>query len=124
MYFYVKKNDIRDALEQVESVLEKDSSFKKIMNNLWRSAKEAKYSSSSLDRIKAAHLSKAKILLPSIIRNARNEALKGIGKVENGSKDRKGPIPSNRSSSSLNSRGNVVKEIPKTMTTKDFIMSD
>src|SRR3990167_7845967 len=124
MSSYVKKNAIRDALEQVESALNKDSSFKKIMNNLWKSAKEAKYSSSSLDRIKAAHLSKAKILLPSIIRNARNEALKGIGKVENGSKDRKGPIPANRSSStSLNTRGNV-KEIPKNMTTKDFIMSD
>jgi hypothetical protein len=124
MSSYVKRNAIRDAFEQLETTISKDASFKRTLDSMWRAAKEAKYSSSSLDKIRSAYLSKAKTLLPSVIRSARNEALKGIGKQEtNPDKNRKGPLPANRTSSSSSNTGKA-KEMPKGMSTRDFIMAD
>ena len=121
---YVKRNAVRDAFEQLEQTLNTDASLRKTLDNLWKVAKEAKYSSSSLDRIRAAYLSKAKTLLPSVIRNARAEALKGIGKQDKTEKNRRGPIPAHRSSNSPQNTGNRPKEIPRGMSNKDFIMQD
>jgi hypothetical protein len=121
---YVKKNAIKDASEQVESLINKDKAFQNVLNNLWRSAKDAKYSSPSLERIRSAYLSKAKTVLRDAIRSARNEALKESGKSSNDSefKDKKGSLPVHRSSTTSNT--SKVKEIPKNMSVKDFIMSD
>ena len=124
MSSYVKKNAIRDAFDQLEGSLSKDAQFKKTLDSMWRAAKEAKYSSASLDRIRSAYLSKAKTLLPSVIRNARNEALKGIGKQSSDDRNRKGPLPANRSSNSSSNTGKKPSSIPKGMSVKDFIMGD
>lgn len=124
MSSYVKKNAIKDASEQVEKLIGQDKAFQNVLNNLWRSAKDAKYSSSSLERIRSAYLSKAKTVLRDAIRTARNEALKESGKSGNSSdKDKRGTLPAHRVSSNSNNKGSV-KEIPKGMSTKDFIMAD
>ena len=39
-----------------------------------------KFDKESTDRIKSAYLSKAKTLLPSVIKKARNDALRGLGR--------------------------------------------
>lgn len=123
MSAYVRKNAVKDASEQVEKLITGDKAFQNVLNNLWRSAKDAKYSSSSLDRIRSAYLSKAKTVLRDAIRSARNEALKETGKSGNEEvKDRKGPLPAHRSSTTSSS--SKVKEIPKGMSNKDFIMAD
>jgi len=124
MTSYIKKNAINDAFEKVEELIEADKSFQKILNNLWRAANDAKYSSSSLDKIRSAYLSKAKTMLPEAIRSARAEALKGFGKRSNEDKDRKGPLPAHRSSASSKETGSKGKEIPKGMSIKDYIMAD
>ena len=120
---YVKKNAIRDAREQLVELIQRDTQFRKTLDSLWRAAKDAKFSSSSLDRISTAYLAKSRSLLPGVIRSARNEALKGIGKRES-SGDKKGPLPANRSSASSSSSSGKAKEIPKGMSVKEFIMSD
>ncbi len=128
MTAYVKKNAVKDAFETVEGSLRKDPSLKRILDSLWKAAREEKYSSSSLDKIRKTYLSKAKVLLPGAIRNARNEALKGIGKASKDSnsdeKSKKGPLPANRSSSSSSSNNGKLKEIPKGMSNRDFLMAD
>ncbi len=123
MSAYVRKNAVKDASEQVESLIGKDKAFQNVLNNLWRSAKDAKYSSSSLERIRSAYLSKAKTVLRDAIRSARNEALKETGKTDsNRTETKKGPLPVHRSSTTSSS--SKVKEIPKGMSNKDFIMQD
>lgn len=77
---YVKKNAIRDANEILESQLKSDKRFQEIINRLWENAKKNDFSKESVDKVRQAHTSKASALLASVIKKARNEALKGIGK--------------------------------------------
>jgi hypothetical protein len=124
MSAYVKKNAIRDAFDRLETLIKQDSTFSRQLDSMWRHAKDAKYSSSSLERIRAAYLSKAKTLLPGIIKSARNEALKGIGKVNSSNEDRKGPVPAHKASTTSHNRGNSATKIPEGMSIRDFIMAD
>lgn len=77
---YVKKNAIRDALETFETQIKADKSFQLVLSRLWEHAKKNDYNQASLDKVKAAYTSKAGALLASVIKKARNEALRGIGK--------------------------------------------
>lgn len=77
---YVKKNAIKESIEQLESTLASDSRFRVVLNKLWEKAAKDGFSKSSQDAIKTAYLSRAKSLLPSIIQKSRNEALRGMGK--------------------------------------------
>jgi hypothetical protein len=116
---YVRKNAVRDAFEKLESLVGSDARFKSLLDRLWENAAKENFSQSSRDRIKSAYLSKAKTLLPTVIKQARLEALKG-SKSE--SSPRKGPITPGRSASPSTSR--EAKEIPKGMKTIDFLMQD
>ena len=121
---YIKKNAIKDVLDNLESTISKDMSFRKsIIDPLWKKAFEDNYSRASLDKIEKAYLSKAKSLLPSLIKNANKEALKGMrGQVVI---DRKGPIKPGSSTSSTSKSGqNNKKEIPKGMNPKDWLLAD
>jgi len=121
---FVKKHATKDAFDKLEELLGQDKQLKVVLNRLWKSSQEDKYSSSSLDKIKSAYLSRAKTLLPSVIKLARQEALKGIGKKTSSDdeKDKRGHITVGRTSSSEKPRGK--NEIPKGMSNKDFIMAD
>jgi hypothetical protein len=123
---YVKRTAIREAMESVESLIEQDSRFRSTLDGLWKKAFETGFTRTSLDQIKAAYLSKAKTLLPSVISRIRNEALKGLGKHGNDEdKPRRGPLPvgGGRSSSSSSS-GKEKEAIPKGMKTLDYLMKD
>src|SRR6266850_534003 len=77
---YVKRTAVKEALDSVSNLIDKDPRFKVIINKLWDNARHNRYNKESTDKIRSAFLSKAKTLLPTVIKSARNEALKGMGK--------------------------------------------
>lgn len=129
---YVRNHATREAMDEVDELISKDTRFTKILDRLWEKAINDKFTSKSLDTIKSAYLSKAKTLLPGVIKKARNEALRGLGRrVDSEDKDKRGPLPvgKTRSSTSSSNSGQKTdkdraKEIPKNMRTLDFLNSD
>lgn len=129
---YVKRTAAREALEDLSSLIDQDSRFSTILDRLWEKAFEDNFTKVSLDRIRSAYLSKAKTLLPSVIKKARNEALKGLGKrvreesekEEESPREKKGLLPVGKSTSSSSS-GKTNKEqaqqIPRGMKSIDFL---
>lgn len=135
---YVKKNAEREAIENIYNLLGKDGRFNALKDKLWQNAHKKNFDSDSMDKIKSAILSRAKSLLPSVIKQARNEALKGMGKRvrENQSESeseesevevrptvRSTERSETRKPTSSSSRGQASK-IPAGMSNKDYIMSD
>ena len=127
---YVRKQAARDAQETLESLFGKDARFRAITDKLWERAAQENYSKSSVDRIKSAFVSKAKTLLPAVIKKARNEALKGLarsnkdddGETRTSSSNSKSPSvgkPRSESGGKIKS----AKDIPRGMSTLDFLNS-
>ena len=126
---YVRKNASRDALDTLEDIINKDSRFKNLVDKLWEKAFQEDFSKPSIDRIRSAYVSKAKTLLPSVIKKARNEALRGMGKrvrEDEETTSKKGPIAAGRPRSQTPTTGRTTnaKEIPKGMSTLEFLNSD
>jgi hypothetical protein len=133
---YVKKNATREAFDNLENAIAADSRFRAVLDKLWEKAFSDDFSTESMDRIKSAYTSKAKTLLPAIIKKARNEALKGLGKrvrdddEDTNRKDKRGPLPVGkaRSQSASPQSGKTVKDqarsIPKGTSTLDYLMRD
>jgi hypothetical protein len=129
---YVKRNAIREVLENLEDLISRDTRFRAVYDRLWERAFDSDFDTESMDRIKSAYLSKAKTLLPLLVKKSRNEALKGLKRnIEDNSnqRDRKGPLPvgKTRSSTTLASgkaAGNNSKQIPRGMTSLEFLNSD
>jgi hypothetical protein len=129
---YVRNNASRDALDLLNELVSKDARFRALTDKLWEKAINENFSKESVDRIKSAYLSKSKTLLPSVIKKARNDALRGMGKrardedeTSTESTSRKGPISAGRPRSP-SSTGKIrdAKDIPKGMSTLDFLNSD
>lgn len=124
---YVRKNATNDAQGNLEKLMSQDPRFTRIMDKLWEKAFQNNFSSNSLDQIRSTYLSKAKTLLPSVIRDARNEASKASRgpRIE---KDRKGllPIGGHSTPRSSNSSPNAKSpdKIPQGMKTIDFLNMD
>lgn len=131
---YVRKNASREALEELETLLEKDTRLERMLNKLWLQAAKENFSRVSTDRIKNTYLSVAKTLLPSAIKKARIEALKGSGKRvreddEETGQSKRGPIPAGRTSSGSHSESRKSDRekagaIPKGMSYQDYLMKD
>lgn len=130
---YVRKNASRDAMDSLETIINKDSRFKSLVDKLWEAAFKDGFTKVSTDRIRSAYVSKAKTLLPSVIKKARNEALRGMGRrVANENTDdndktpRRGPVAAGRPRSQQPASGKITKpsDIPKGMKTIDFLMQD
>ena len=128
---YVRRNATRECQEKLEELLDGDKRLGILIDKLWESAFKDGFSRSSLDKIKSAYLSRARTLLPTVIKQARNEALKGLGKRVVDDEDdtpKKGPLPAGRSASSNKSSGKSEREqakaIPKDVSTRDYLMQD
>lgn len=125
---YTKRNASRDALELLSEFMTKDTRFKSIADKLWDNAIKSNFSSEAVDRIKTAYLSKAKTLLPSVIKKARADALRGNGKRvsedDTSENDKKGPIASGRPRSTSSGKITKATDIPRGMKTLDFLMQD
>lgn len=129
---YVRQTASRDAIETLTGLIERDSRFKSLMDRLWEKAFESNFDKESTDRIRKAYVSKAKTLLPSVIKKARNEALRGLGKRVKDDEEQEEREPTVRSSRN-NERpaapkkvGNIknAKDIPAGMSTLEFLNSD
>jgi len=124
---YVRKNASREAMEMLESVITKDARFIALKDKLWEAAFKDNFSKTSIDRIKSAYLSRAKTLLPTVIKKARIDALKGLGRRSDEEETpNKSPLPVGRPRSQEKSGGKISKasDIPKGMRTIDFLMQD
>ena len=128
---YVKRNASREVLEGLEDLISRDNRFRIIYDKLWERAFESDFDKESMDRIKSAYLSKAKTLLPILIKKARNEALKGLNRKasDDSGKDKRGPLPvgKTRSSTTLasgKSNNSNSKSVPRGMTTLEFLNQD
>lgn len=117
---YVKRNAIREVMEALDSQLDSDREFQSQRDRLWKRAHESSFSRDSIDRIKSAYLSKAKTLLPGIIKRTRIDALKGMGKKVSEEKNSRLPVGRTASSPKIKE----ANEIPKGMKTIDFLMQD
>jgi len=118
---YVRRNAMRDAQEQLSQLIEKDTRFRQIYDKLWEKAFQSNFSKDSMDRLRSTYFSKAKTLLPTVIKQARNEALKGLGKKAPDETDRRGPIPVGKATTQ---KIGSSKEIKKGMSTLDFFMQE
>lgn len=131
---YVKKTATRDALESVNVLISKDLRFRAIVDKLWENAYSDNFSNDSVDKIRKAFISKAKTLLPSVIKKARSEALRGMGvrikkdsdEIEDdSSSSKKSPItPGRPHSPNKSGKSNDAKGIPAGMSTYDFLNQD
>lgn len=132
---YVKKAACQDAMEQLERLIGADRGFQKLKDKLWIAAAQQGYSKPAMDRIRSAFATKAKTLLPVVLRKARNEALKGLGKRVSKSEDTEDlndgstrPSKDRKTTSSPRSSGNSYKDkaskIPKEMSTLDYFNQD
>ncbi len=127
---YVKTHATREAFESLEGLISKDARFRGLLDKLWEKAFERNFDKESTDKIKSAYLSKAKTLLPSVIKKARNDALKGLGKraeTEEAEEPLAVKSPTTRSGSpQALSSGKIRKpsDIPRGMSTLDVLMKD
>jgi hypothetical protein len=129
---FVRKHATREAIDTIQGLIQKDGRFIALADKLWEKAFEDNFSRESTDRIKSAYLSKAKTLLPAVIKKARNDALKGMGKrvtddtnIDDDSSDKKGPVaPGRPRSQSPSGKVRNAKDIPKGMSTLDFLNAD
>lgn len=121
---YVKKHATNEALESLENLLAKDTRFHSLLDKLWEKAFEDGFSKVSTDRIKSAYLSKAKTVLPSVIKGARNSALRERRVETEEPTPKKGPITPGRSTAPSSGKYKSAKEIPKGVTTLDYLMKD
>lgn len=135
MTSYVKKQASREAMETISELIEKDSRFRVILDKQWEVAAKNNFDKSSMERIRQTCITKAKSLLPSVIKKARNEALKGMGKrvkedeeVETERPERTGPIKTKgkESAPSGNKQGfkSSARPIRKGESTADYLLSD
>ncbi len=85
---FVKRNAIRDATEELEKLIGTDDRFKMLIDKLWENAYKNDFSREAVSKIEQAFISKARTLLPSVIKKARNEALRGMGKRVVGDKEK------------------------------------
>lgn len=116
---YVKRNAIRDAAEKLEEAIASDERFQTIKDNLWERAFQNNFNQNSLQKIRSAYMSKARTLLSGIIKQARQEALKGQGRTKDTKEKRGGRRSSNQSVSHK-----PADAIPKGMSTLDFLNAE
>lgn len=123
---YVKNAATREALQKTEQLISKDTRFRSILDRLWEDAAKKNYDKASMDKIKSACISKARTLLPSVIKTARNEALKGMGKTirESSDKDSQSKPKSTRPDNSGKPNGDQKGKVPAGMTEEEYLLSD
>jgi len=130
---YVRNNAVRDVMDLIKKEIMGDTRFVTIKDKLWESALKDNFSEASKLKIRNALLSKAKTVLPGIIKKVKADALKGLSsknRSANESRDER-PLsvgktanPDKKSSSGSNDNVKKGKEVPRDMKTLDYLMSD
>jgi hypothetical protein len=65
---YVRKNAARDTMDSLEKVINQDSRFRALLDKLWEKAFADGFTKESTDRIRSAYVSKAKTVLPALLK--------------------------------------------------------
>jgi hypothetical protein len=125
---YVRTHATQEAFQTLEDLIGKDRQFRGLLDRLWEKAFERRFDKESTDRIKSAYLSKAKTLLPSVIKKARNDALRGLGRRVSDELDneavaerKRGPITPGKSTSPSSGKFKKASDIPRGMSTLDVL---
>lgn len=125
---FVKRHATNEAFENLETLISQDMHFRSLLDKLWEKAFQSGFDKPSTDRIKSAYLSKAKTLLPSVIKKARNDALKGSGQSFRSEEEempaKNGPITPGRSTAPSSGKIRKPSDIPRGMSTLDVLMRD
>jgi hypothetical protein len=128
---YVKGHAVKEALGSLETLISKDMRFRTLLDRLWEKAYESNFDKQSTDKIKSAYLSKARTLLPSVIKKARNDALKGLARSREENEEEveettleKSPRSIGKSTSPSSGKIRKASDIPKGMSTLDVLMKD
>lgn len=126
---YNRKNATRDALESLETAINGDTRFRTLVDKLWEAAVRSGFDRTSTDKIRSAFLSKGRTVLPSVIKKARNEALKGMGKravIDEDDNERDvAPVKRGRETESPHSNNRSNKSgVPAGMSTLEYLMKD
>lgn len=126
---YVKSHAVTEAHDKLEDLMSRDVRFRSLLDKLWEQAFQRGFDKDSTDKIKSAYLSKAKTLLPSVIKKARNDALQGMGhstsEVSEDKAPKKSPISSSgRSAPPSSGKYKKASDIPRGMSTLDVLMKD
>jgi hypothetical protein len=136
---YVKRQASREAFEQVQDLINKDARFKAILDKLWKHSFSSNFNRDSQESIRRAFITRAKTVLPAVIKKARNDALKGLGKrvkeeveeetetSEKTSNEKKIVKKSGQSTTpkfSGKSDREKARQIPRNMSALDFLMQD
>jgi hypothetical protein len=128
---YVKQHAVKEAYGKLDELISKDKHFRGLLDRLWEKAFQNGFDKDTTDKIKSAYLSKAKTLLPTVIKKARNDALRGLGRrtsedsdKEESLAEKKGPITPGRSTSPSSGKYKKASDIPRGMSTLDVLMKD
>lgn len=123
MSAYVKSKAINDASDRMEQALLSDRRYMNMIDNLYAAAAKSGFDNASRTKIKNTIYTKAKAILPDIIREVRAEALKGSSSsrvAEEEIVEKKSTTNEPRTSSSKSEK-NVPGRHEKTL---DFFMRD
>ena len=121
---YVKGHATAEAFDKLETLISQDTRFRGLLDKLWEKAFHSGFDKESTDRIKSAYLSKAKTLLPSVIKSARNTALREKSSSNQEVPAKKGPIARGQSTPRTSGKYRKASDIPRGMSTLDVLMSD
>lgn len=125
---FVKKHSVIEAQQKLVSLLTSDKRLGMLIDKLWEQSAKENFSRNSIDKIKSAYLSRAKSLLPAVIKGARIEALKASNRtVKEETTPNKGHLPVGRTTTSSNggkSPSQKAQEIPAGMSSMEYIMKD
>jgi len=122
---YVKTHATTEAFDKLETLISQDTRFRGLLDKLWERAFRSGFDKESTDRIKSAYLSKAKTLLPSVIKSARSNALKGVQPSNvDLMASKKSPIKPGRSTAPSSGKYRKASDIPRGMSTLDVLMKD
>lgn len=77
---YVRKNATKDAMEKITDLIERDTRFKSLADRLWEASAKNNFSKADIDKIVKAYIAKGRSLLAPVVKSARNEAMRGMGR--------------------------------------------
>ncbi|MET0785350.1 MAG: hypothetical protein ABWY25_01420 [Paenisporosarcina sp.] len=122
---YTRKNAVKDAIDKINTLIEKDVRFKGLADRLWEESARNNFSKATLDKISKAFIARGKSLLTPVVKSVRNEALKGSGRkvkdeIEDTNTTELGDKPQPERSRS--SKPNKAAAIPKGMSSFDYLM--
>jgi len=119
----LKAAAIDDALRMLDSSIASDTRFRQLISGKWEASAKADYSEQSKLDIRNALISKAKSVLPQIVRSVRANAMKGQATRTREASVKRDDRPVERGRPATSGKREKGK-IPQGMSTMDYIMSD